>query len=162
MFVRDDQVALDYLSSRPEVDRARIGATGMSMGRTRAWWLGAIDERVAAVAGVACLTRYQNLIRHGQLRQHGVYYFVSGLLRHFDIEGVLALIAPRPFLALTGELDTGSPADGIQVIEAKVGKVYDVLGAREQFRNVLYPDVGHTYTPQMRAEMLAWFDRHLR
>ena len=99
MFVRDDQVALDYLCSRPEVDASRIGATGMSMGSTRAWWLAAVDERVAAVVAVACLTRYQNLIAHGELRQHGVYYFVNGLLRHFDSEGVLALIAPRPFLA---------------------------------------------------------------
>ena len=94
MFVRDDQVALDYLCSRPEVDASRIGATGMSMGSTRAWWLAAVDERVAAVVAVACLTRYQNLIAHGELRQHGVYYFVNGLLKHFDSEGVLALIAP--------------------------------------------------------------------
>ena len=114
MFVRDDQVALDYLCSRPEVDASRIGATGMSMGSTRAWWLAAVDERVAAVAAVACLTRYQNLIAHGELRQHGVYYFVNGLLKHFDTEGVLALIAPRPFLCLTGELDAGSPADGVR------------------------------------------------
>ena len=118
MFVRDDQVALDYLCSRPEVDPGRIGATGMSMGSTRAWWLAAVDERVAAVVAVACLTRYQNLIAHGELRQHGVYYFVDGLLKHFDTEGVLALIAPRPFLALTGELDAGSPADGVRVAGA--------------------------------------------
>src|SRR5207247_5192428 len=51
MFVRDDQVALDYLCSRPEVDRSRIGATGMSMGSTRAWWLAAVDERVACAVG---------------------------------------------------------------------------------------------------------------
>ena len=31
MMVRDDQIALDYLCSRPEVDQ-RIGVTGMSMG----------------------------------------------------------------------------------------------------------------------------------
>jgi lysophospholipase L1-like esterase len=58
MFVRDDQIALDYMAGRPEVDRSRIGATGMSMGSTRAWWLAAVDERIAAVVGVACLTRY--------------------------------------------------------------------------------------------------------
>ncbi|MDQ3701568.1 MAG: dienelactone hydrolase family protein [Chloroflexota bacterium] len=161
MFVRDDQVALDYLCSRPEVDSGRIGATGMSMGSTRAWWLAAVDERVAATVGVACLTRYQNLIAHGQLRAHGIYYFVDGLLRHFDTEGVLALLAPRPFLALTGELDAGSPADGIKALEGQVGRVYAALGADERFRSVLYPHLGHTYTPEMRAEMLTWFDRWL-
>jgi dienelactone hydrolase len=162
MFVRDDQIALDYLCSRPEVDRHRIGVTGMSMGSTRAWWLAAVDDRIAAAVGVACLTRYQNLIAHGQLRQHGVYYFVFGLLKHFDTEGVLALIAPRPFLALTGDLDAGSPADGVRVLEEKVGRVYESLGVRERFRSVLYPGVGHTYAPRMREEMLRWFERWLQ
>ncbi|MBX6313475.1 MAG: dienelactone hydrolase family protein, partial [Isosphaeraceae bacterium] len=162
MFVRDDQVALDYLCSRPEVDASRIGATGMSMGSTRAWWLAAVDERIAAVAAVACLTRYQNLIAHGELRAHGVYYFVNGLLKHFDTEGVLALIAPRPFLALTGELDAGSPADGVRALERAVGGTYEALGVKDHFRSILYPEVGHTYTPEMRAEMLAWFRRWLR
>ncbi len=36
-------------------------------------------------------------------RAHGLYYFSHGLLKHFDTEGVLSLIAPRPFLALTGD-----------------------------------------------------------
>jgi dienelactone hydrolase len=161
-FVRDDRVALDYLCSRPEVDAARVGATGMSMGSTRSWWLAAVDDRVAAAVGVACLTRYQNLVAHGQLRAHGVYYFGYGLLKHFDTEGVLALIAPRPFLALTGDLDAGSPADGIRVLEQRVGAVYAALGAADRFRSVLYPGVGHVYTPAMRAETVGWFDRWLK
>jgi lysophospholipase L1-like esterase/dienelactone hydrolase len=162
MFVRDDQVALDYLCSRAELDKGRIGATGMSMGSTRSWWLAAVDDRIAAAVGVACLTRYQNLIAHGELRAHGVYYFVNGLLKHFDTEGVVALIAPRPFLALTGELDRGSPADGVKVIEDRARQAYAAVGAPERFKSILYPNTGHIYTPQMRAEMLAWFDRWLK
>jgi dienelactone hydrolase len=161
MFVRDDQVALDFLCTLPEVDPKHIGATGISMGSTRSWWLAAVDERIACAVGVACLTRYENLLAHGQLRQHGVYYYVNGLLEHFDSEGVLALIAPRPFLALTGELDAGSPADGVRAIEAKVAPVYAALGAKERFRSVLYKDTGHVYTAEMRKEMLAWFARWL-
>jgi Abhydrolase family len=161
MFVRDDQIALDYLCSRSEVDPKRIGATGLSMGSTRAWWLAAVDDRVACTVGVACLTRYTNLIAHGQLRQHGVYYFTYGLLKHFDTEGVMALIAPRPFLALTGELDAGSPADGIAVIEEKVGGVYRAAGARDKFASIRYPDTGHVYTTTMREETLRWFDKWL-
>jgi dienelactone hydrolase len=162
MFVRDDQVAVDYLCSRPEVDAKRIGATGISMGSTRSWWLAAVDDRIACVVGVACLTRYENLIRHGQLKQHGVYYFVNGLLKHFDTEAVVSLIAPRPVLFLTGELDAGSPADGIKVIEKKAGGVYEAVGATDRFRSMRYLDVGHTYTAEMRAEMLAWFERWLK
>ena len=162
MFVRDDQIALDYLAARPEVDARRIGATGMSMGSTRAWWLAAVDERIAATVGVACLTRYENLINHGELRQHGVYYFVNDLLRHFDTEGVVSLIAPRPYLALTGEIDAGSPADGIRVIEREMTKLYETLGAADRFRNVIYPGVAHSYTPEMRTATLDWFDRWLK
>ncbi len=162
MMVRDDQIALDYLCQRPEVDAKRIGATGMSMGSTRSWWLAAVDERVAAVVGVACLTRYENLIRHGNLKAHGLYYFSYGLLKHFDTEGVLALIAPRPFLALTGDIDYGSPVDGIRVLEEKVGAVYRTTGAPEKFRSIVSPDTGHVYTPAMRAAMLAWFQRWLK
>jgi lysophospholipase L1-like esterase/dienelactone hydrolase len=162
MFVRDDQVALDYLCTRPEVDVKKIGATGISMGSTRSWWLAAVDDRIACVVGVACLTRYENLLKHGQLRAHGTYYFVNGILKHFDSEAVIALIAPRPVLFLTGELDAGSPADGIKIIEAKAGGVYKAIGAEEKFRSIRYPDIGHTYTPTMRKEMLAWFDMWLK
>ena len=161
MFVRDDQVALDYLCTRPEIDTGRIGATGMSMGSTRSWWLAAVDDRVSCVVGVACLTRYQNLLKHGQLRQHGTYYYVNGLLKHFDTEAVVSLIAPRPVLFLTGELDAGSPADGIVAIEEKAGTLYRTVQAGGSFKSIRYPEIGHTYTPQMRAEMLAWFDKWL-
>lgn len=162
MFVRDDRMVLDYLCRRPEVDSKRIGAVGMSLGSTRAWWLAALDDRLATAVGIACLTRYQNLLAHGQLREHGVYYFVHGLLRHFDIEAVLSLIAPRPFLALTGDLDAGSPADGVRELEQQVGKIYATLGAPERFRSVLYPEVGHTVTAEMRTEMHAWFTQWLQ
>jgi dienelactone hydrolase len=162
MFVRDDQIALDYLCTRPEVDAQRIGVTGMSMGSTRAWWLAAVDERIAATVGVACLTRYENLIHHGNLKAHGLYYFSYGLLKHFDTEAVISLMAPRPFLALSGDLDYGSPADGIRVIEEKASHVYRTLGAADAFHSILYPDTGHVYTPEMRLEMLAWFKRWLK
>jgi lysophospholipase L1-like esterase/dienelactone hydrolase len=162
MFVRDDQVALDYLCTRPEVDVKKIGATGMSMGSTRSWWLAAVDDRIASVVGVACLTRYENLLKHGQLRQHGTYYFVNGLLKHFDTEAVVSLIAPRSLLFLTGDLDAGSPADGIKIIEEKVGGVYKAAADPVKFKSIRYPDIGHTYTPAMRKEMLAWFDKWLK
>ena len=58
MILRDDLMALDYLASRADVDVARIGVTGISMGSTRAWWLAALDDRLKCGVCVACMTRY--------------------------------------------------------------------------------------------------------
>lgn len=162
MIVRDDLMALDYLLSRPEVDPSRVGVTGISMGATRSWWLMALDERLKAGVAVACLTRYQDLILKDGLKYHGIYYFVPGMLNHFDTEAVVALIAPRPILFLTGDKDYGSPADGIRRIEAKVQPIYRLYEKEEAFQSVIYPNVGHEYLPEMWQRMLAWMDRHLK
>src|SRR5262249_2103745 len=65
MMIRDELCLIDYLETRPEVDKEQIAATGMSMGCTRAWWVAALDERVKAIVGVACFTRYTELLAHG-------------------------------------------------------------------------------------------------
>ncbi len=162
MILRDDLMALDYLLSRPEVDPQRVGVTGISMGATRTWWLMALDERLKAGVAVACLTRYEDLIRHEQLKAHGIYYFVPRLLNHFDTEAVVSLIAPRPVLFLTGDQDAGSPVDGIARIETAVRQVYQLYGQADQFVSVVYPGVGHAYTPDMWQRMLEWFEKNLK
>jgi hypothetical protein len=133
----------------------------MSMGCTRAWWTAAIDDRIQAVVGVACFTRYTELIAHGNLRKHGIYYFVPGVFQHFDTEAIHSLIAPRPHLELSGDQDGGAPADGVEVLEKKLGGLYRLYGKPDHFRSVLYKDTGHEYLPEMRSEMVAWFERHL-
>jgi dienelactone hydrolase len=161
MMLREEQCLIDYLETRPEVDRQRIGATGMSMGCTRSWWLAAIDDRIQAIVGVACFTRYTELIAHGNLRRHGIYYFVPGVLQHFDTEAIHALIAPRPHLELSGDQDGGAPTDGVIALEKKLGAVYRLYGKEEHFRSVLYKNTGHEYLPEMKDEMARWFERHL-
>lgn len=162
MMIRDDLTALDYLCSRPEVDPQRIGVTGISMGSTRSWWVMAMDERPRAAVCVGCMTRYEELIRAGMLKAHGIYYFVPGMLKHFDTEAVIALAAPRPMLFMTGDQDGGSPVDGVRHLGDIVGKVYDLDGSKEHFENVIYPGVGHVYLPEMWAKTLAWMDRWVK
>jgi dienelactone hydrolase len=162
MMLRDEQIALDYLVTRPEIDAERIGIEGMSMGSTRSWWLAALDDRVKAVVGVACFTRYKELIEQRQLRAHGIYYFVPGMLNHFDTEAVMGLIAPRPFLVLTGDSDLGSPLDGMYVLEDKLKMVYALYKKDDNFKSIIYENTGHVYTDQMKLEMLQWFDKYLK
>ena len=162
MMLRDDLMALDYLASRPEVDADRIGVTGMSMGATRSWWLMALDDRIRTGVAIACMTRYQNLILKGGLHEHGIYYFVPGMLRHFDTEAVIALIAPRPVLFQTGDQDGGSPVDGIRAIGDAVRPVYRLCGENEAFQSLIYPGLGHVYSKEMWEKTLAWMNEHLK
>lgn len=161
MMIRDDQIALDYLAARPEIDARRIGATGISMGCTRAWWLAALDERVAAAVGICCMTRYEELAASGGINGHGIYYFIPGVLKHFDMEAVVSLIAPRPYLDFCGEKDALTPPAGTRKIYDFVAEIYRLYGAAENFRGEIVPGLGHTYTPEMWREMTAWFERHL-
>lgn len=162
MILRDDLCALDYLASRPEIDATRIGATGISMGATRTWWLMALDERIRCGAAIACLTRYQQLIAANALNQHGIYYYVPGMLKHFDTEAVLSLIAPRPVLFLNGDRDDGSPLAGIRKLETLAAPFWNLYGQPQNFRGIVQPNTGHECTPDMWRETTAWLARHLQ
>lgn len=164
MIVRDDLTALDYLCSRPEVDARRVGVTGISMGATRSWWIMAMDDRPCAAVCVGCMTRYEELIRAGMLKAHGIYYFVPGMLKHFDSEAVIALAAPRPMLFMTGDQDGGSPVEGVRKIGEIVSKVYALHGdaAAGHFENAIYPGVGHVYLPEMWEKTVRWMDQRVK
>jgi dienelactone hydrolase len=162
MMVRDDMLALNYLTSRKEVDPNRIAAMGMSMGATRTWWLAVLDKRIKVAVSVACLTRYQNLIAQGKVNAHGIYYYVPNMLKeHIDTESVIGLIAPRPHLTLTGDKDEGSPVEGVKIINKFQKHLYKCYGKNRNFRGILYPGIDHTYTPQMWEVTLRWLKKHL-
>jgi dienelactone hydrolase len=161
MMIRDQQCLIDYLETRPEVDSKQIGISGMSMGCTTSWWTGALDERIQSVVGVACFTRYTELIAHGNLRSHGIYYFVPGVFAHFDTEAIHALIAPRPHLELSGDQDAGAPLDGVLQLEKKLAGVYRLYGKESNFKSIVHEKTGHEYLPEMREEMVRWFEKTL-
>jgi hypothetical protein len=72
------------------------------------------------------------------------------------------LLAPRPFLARTGDSDPGSPLEGMRKLELILTPFYGLYGESDAFRNVIYPRTGHVYNDHMKQVMLEWFDRFLR
>jgi len=160
MMVYDSLRGLDYLIRRPEVDPRRIGALGMSMGATMAWWVAALDTRVKVCVDICCLTDFETLIETGGLSGHGIYYYVPSLLKHFSTADINALIAPRPHLALAGERDPLTPARGLDRIDEQLRQVYARLGCPQNWRLLRY-DTGHVETAEMRREVTEFLRRHL-
>ncbi|MCC6626787.1 MAG: acetylxylan esterase [Chloroflexi bacterium] len=160
LMVYDSLRAIDYLATRDDVDLSRLATLGMSMGSTMAWWLAALDERVRVCIDLCCLTDFQALIDTRGLDSHGLYYYVPGLLKHFDTAAINALVAPRPHLSLAGIHDRLTPPAGLDRIDAALTAVYAAHGAPEAWRLGRY-GVGHVETAAMRALVLAWLARWL-
>jgi dienelactone hydrolase len=160
MMMFDELRAFEYLASRPEVDPQRIGALGMSMGATKAWWLAALDPRVHLCVDVCCLTDYEELIRTRALSEHGVYYYVPSLLKHFQTADINELVVPRPRLSVNGRLDPLTPALGVEKIRNRLLPLYRQYGTEADCRIDLF-ESAHVELPEMRKLILEWIDRYL-
>jgi dienelactone hydrolase len=160
MMMFDEFRALDYLASRPEVDSQRLGALGMSMGATKAWWLAALDPRVHLCLDVCCLTDYEELIRTRALSAHGIYYYVPSLLKHFQAADINELIVPRPRLSVNGRRDPLTPPLGVDKIRDHLLPLYRKYG-RERDCHIELFDAAHVELPAMRTLILEWMERYL-
>lgn len=155
MMAYDNLRAIDYLTSRPEVDATRLATLGISMGSTMAWWTAALDERIKVTVDICCLTDFHTFLKKKTLGAHGVYYYVPSLLKHFSTSDINALIAPRAHLALAGIQDKLTPVEGLDIVEAALNRVYAEKNAPENWRLLRY-DVGHMETPEGREAILAF------
>lgn len=153
MMVYDSLRAIDYLSTRPDVDSSRVATMGISMGSTMAWWTAALDPRISVCIDICCLTDFQALIDSRGLDGHGIYYFVPGLLKHFSTADINALIAPRPHLSLAGEYDALTPPAGLDRVDEALKETYAALDASPAWQLKRYA-VGHHETAEMRFEAL--------
>jgi hypothetical protein len=160
MMVYDSLRALDWLIERPDVDRARLGTLGISMGSTMAWWLAALDDRVKVTVDICCLTDFHTLVAKKGLSLHGVYYYVPGLLKRFTTSQINALIAPRAHLGLAGLQDKLTPVEGLDIIDRELTRVYAEQKHSERWKLLRY-DVGHMETPEGRQEIIAFLKRFI-
>lgn len=151
----DHSAALTYLASRQDVDPARIGAFGISMGCTLSYWLAAMDERIAAVAHLCCFADLRTMIELGAHDGHGIYLVVPGLLNEADAGAIGALVAPRPQLICIGEADSLTPPAAVAVAWGETSAAYANHPGRLQL--VSEPGVHHQETPRMREAALAFF-----
>ena len=160
MMMFDEWQAFRYLAGRPEVDPDRIAAFGISMGATKAMWLAALEPKLRGCIDLCCLTEYQALIADQGLSRHGIYYYVPGLLKHFEAAQINELLVPRPRLSCNGLRDGLTPPRGVEQIRNHLRPLYARFGRPEDSRIELF-DCEHQELPEMRELVLQWLDRNL-
>jgi dienelactone hydrolase len=154
----DDVRTVDYLCTRPEVDRHRIGCVGLSVGGLRSCYLAALDERIKAAIVVGWMTSFP-----WQLQKHirntiGHTKVIPGLYQYLDYPDIASLAMPAPLLVINGSQDTLFHPEGVQASFRKLQDCYRKAGVSEQLATRLY-DTPHEFNLQMQTEAWAWLKR---
>ena len=154
----DDIRTVDYLRSRPDVDPARIGCVGLSVGAVRASHLTALDERIKAGVVVCWMTSFPTQLKKHIRNTIGHTKVVPGLYRHLDYPDVASIAMPRPLLLMSGSKDGLFNLDGVKASFAKLNACYAKAGVPDRCRTRLY-DSPHQFNDEMQAEAWAWLAR---
>jgi inosine-uridine nucleoside N-ribohydrolase/dienelactone hydrolase len=153
--------ALTYLQRRPDVDPKRVGCTGMSFGGITTFYTTAADSRFKAAAplcgGIGSL---RHMISIGNMGYHGHYWWIPGILLHFDQGEIVAAQAPRPYFIAAPLGDIGMPREGVDELEAKAAPAYRRAGAPDALR-IFRPEGPHSLTPEIFEELVKFFNDYL-
>lgn len=152
--------ALDYLQTRKEVDKDRIGVTGISGGGAYSWWLSATDDRIKVAVPVAGITDLQNHVVEGCVEGHCDCMYLLNTYR-WDYPLVAALVAPRPLLISNSDKDTIFPLDGVLRVHEKVRHIYRLYNAENNL-GLHITEGPHKDTQQTQVHTFSWFNRFLK
>ncbi|MEJ1158966.1 alpha/beta hydrolase family protein [Prosthecomicrobium sp. N25] len=153
--------AAGWLAARPDIDGQRIGAFGLSMGATFAYWLAAADERIAWIAHTCCYADFATLVETGAHDLHGIYLTVPGLLERTSTGAIAGLVAPRPQLVMVGDRDPLTPPTAVDRALAETLRAYEEAGAAGALELLRETETGHVETPAMRARLLDFLTARL-
>jgi dienelactone hydrolase len=157
----EQAAALSYLRRRDDVDPVRVGMFGISLGSTLAYWLAAVDPRLAAIAHLCCYADYETLIELGAHDGHGIYLVVPGLLNETSTGEIAGLVAPRPQLICVGDEDALTPPLSVDRALPATRRGYEAAGAGDALHVFRQPGVRHQETAEMRQRVLEFFARTL-
>jgi dienelactone hydrolase len=152
--IHDGMRCIDYLTSRPEVNKSRIGCIGVSFGGTMTTYMTALDRRVK-VGVISC---YLSTIGNGLRRTNycGAQYMPE-LAVIGDIADVALLAAPKPLLAEVATQDTCFEVDDASEALNHIRTGYKAAGVPERFDVDVFEGV-HEFSGNKAFD---WFDAWL-
>lgn len=154
----DDIRTVDYLLTRPDVDRRRIGCVGLSVGGLRSCHLAALDDRIRASVVVGWMTSFPWQLKNHIRNTIGHTKIIPGLTQHLDYPDVAALALPKPLLVINGSKDGLFHPEGVRTSFEKLQACYRKAGVPDHCRTRLY-DTPHEFNEAMQIEAWEWLIR---
>ena len=129
--LRDALWSLSLLARQPEVDTARLGCVGLSLGGRMTMLTAALAPqiRVAVISGALNMIQERILGRYSCGAQ-----IVPGLLQYGDVPEISSLIAPRPCLWEVGRQDALMVKDRIPGALERMRRAWSAFGAADRLQ----------------------------
>ena len=160
--VQEIRQSVTYLQSRPDVDRNKIGMTGMSFGGITTFYTWLVDDRIAAAAPICGgVGSVDTFLKTGRRSYHGFYWWVPEMLTLGDQGDFAAALAPRPLMLWAPTEDIGMPKEGVKRFLEAARPAYDKSRAPKALV-VHQPPGEHSFTLEAFAAMEQFFREHLK
>lgn len=158
--VHDAMRAIDYLTSRPDVDPARIGALGCSGGGTATAVLAALDERVKAAGSACYITSFEELLPSAtgvQEAEQSIPHFIE---QGLDFADWVEAAAPRSYAIISTTADM-FPFEGARQSYEEAKRIYALYGADDRLQWITGPG-GHGNLGPISPAILGFFAKYLK
>lgn len=156
----EDQIALEILAARPDVDASRLGCGGLSGGGLRTVHLGGLDPRIRCAVCAGMMTTWRDFLLHKSVT-HTWMIYIPHLPRELDYPEILGLRAPLPTLVLNNADDPLFTPDEMHRADAMLRQVFDIAGGGDAYACQTYPGP-HKFDQPMQEDAFDWFDRWLQ
>lgn len=133
LFVLDGISIIDYLVSRPDIDKARIGITGQSGGGTQASYLAAMDDRIMCYSPIQSTTRTALTIAESGIGDCEQSILGSNARQGFDCADVLWAAFPKPCLINASDGDFFN-IHGVYEIADELSALYSHFELSDSFQ----------------------------
>jgi len=156
----DDRKTVDYLLTRSDVDKDRIGCTGLSMGGMRTNWLFGTDPRVKAAVSAGWMTDWR-LLMPAHVGSHSWAQVVPGLTGQLELSDVASIGMPGALMVMECARDELFPLEGMHATCQRLEAIYRKGNLGDKFAYRFY-DVPHQFDGPMQADAIRWLDRWLK
>jgi dienelactone hydrolase len=160
VYFAEDQMALNVLCARPDVDTSNIGCGGLSGGGMRTVYMGGIDPRIKCAVCVGFMTTWKDFVL-SKSYTHTWMAYVPLLPNELDFPEILSLRAPLPTMVLNDSEDQLYTLPEMQRADSMLSEIFKKANATEKYKCSYYPGP-HKFDSKMQAEAFDWFDRWLK
>ena len=136
----EDQIALNILSAREDVDQENLGCCGLSGGGLRTDYLGGLDHRIKCAISVGFMTTWKDFILN-KSHTHTWMTYAPLLPKYLDFPEILGLRVPLPTMVMSDNEDELYTLPEMKKADDILAEVFRKAGVENRYSGMFYNEL---------------------